>query len=39
MKEFAAYYPGVYTYNDTDKWFAHPWFPKFNADYWNEYQK
>ena len=30
MKEFAAYYPGVYTYDDTDN-FAHPWFPKFNA--------
>ena len=30
MKEFAAYYPGVYTYDDTDN-FAHPWFPKYNA--------
>ena len=29
MKEFAAYYPGVYTYDDTDS-FAHPWFPKYN---------
>ena len=38
MKEFAAYYPGVYTYDDTDS-FAHPWFPKFNAPYWDEYQK
>ena len=38
MKEFAAYYPGVYTYDDTDS-FAHPWFPKFNAAYWDEYQK
>ena len=38
MKEFAAYYPGVYTYDDTDN-FAHPWFPKFNAAYWDEYQK
>ncbi len=38
MKEFAAYYPGVYTYSDTS-WFAHPWFPKFNADFWDEYQK
>ena len=27
MKEFAAYYPGVYTYDDTDS-FAHPWFPE-----------
>ena len=32
MKEYAAYYPGVYTYDDTDN-FAHPWFPKFNAAY------
>jgi arylsulfatase A-like enzyme len=38
MKEFAAYYPGVYTYDDTDG-FAHPWFPKFNAAYWDEYQR
>jgi arylsulfatase A-like enzyme len=32
MKQFAAYYAGVYAYNDTDKWF-HPWFPSFNEDY------
>src|SRR5262249_3704659 len=32
MKNFAAYYAGVYAYDDTDKWF-HPWFPSFNADY------
>jgi arylsulfatase len=32
MKNFAAYYAGVYSYDDTDKWF-HPWFPSFNADY------
>ena len=38
MKEFAAYYPGVYTYDDTS-WFAHPWFPKFNKEYWDMYQK
>ena len=38
MKEFAAYYPGVYTYDDTS-WFAHPWFPKFNPEYWDMYQK
>ena len=38
MKEFAAYYPGVYTYDDTDS-FAHPFFPKYNAAYWDEYQK
>jgi arylsulfatase len=30
MKAFAAYYPGVYTYSDTSKWF-HPWFPSYNA--------
>lgn len=30
MKNFAAYYPGVYAYNDTSKWF-HPWFPSYNA--------
>ena len=38
MKHFAAYYPGVYTYDDTS-WFAHPWFPKFNPEFWVEYQK
>ena len=32
MKQFAAYYAGVYSYNDTSKWF-HPWFPSFNAEY------
>jgi arylsulfatase A-like enzyme len=33
MKEFAAYYPGVYTY-ETTEWFAHPWFPgAFNAKF------
>jgi arylsulfatase len=32
MKQFAAYYAGVYSYNDTDKWF-HPWFPSFNPEY------
>src|SRR5271166_1306237 len=25
MKQFAAYYAGVYAYDDTSKWF-HPWF-------------
>jgi len=29
MKHFAAYYAGVYAYNDTDSW-MHPWFPSFN---------
>jgi len=38
MKEYAAYYPGVYTYDCTEN-FAHPWFPKYNAAYWDEYQK
>ena len=32
MKEFCAYYPGVYTYDDTNKWF-HPWFPSFNPEF------
>src|SRR5271169_3774008 len=27
MKQFAAYYPGVYGYSDTSR-YAHPWFPK-----------
>lgn len=37
MKEFAAYYPGVYAYSDTSP-NAHPWFPKYNAAYWKMYQ-
>ena len=32
MKNFAAYYAGVYSYNDTDKWF-HPWFPSYNPEF------
>ena len=32
MKQFAAYYAGVYSYNDTSKWF-HPWFPSYNPDF------
>ena len=32
MKNFAAYYAGVYSYNNTDKWF-HPWFPSYNPEY------
>jgi arylsulfatase len=32
MKHFAAYYAGVYSYNDTSKDF-HPWFPSYNAEY------
>jgi arylsulfatase len=36
MKNFAAYYAGVYSYNDTSKWF-HPWFPSFNAQFQKMY--
>jgi hypothetical protein len=36
MKAFAAYYPGVYTYADTSKWF-HPWFPSYNQEFAKEY--
>ena len=32
MKNFAAYYAGVYAYDDTSKWF-HPWFPTFNPQF------
>jgi arylsulfatase len=32
MKQFAAYYAGVYSYNDTSNWF-HPWFPSFNPEF------
>jgi arylsulfatase len=32
MKNFAAYYAGVYAYNDTSTEF-HPWFPSFNQQY------
>jgi arylsulfatase A-like enzyme len=32
MKNFAAYYAGVYAYNDTNRNF-HPWFPSFNPDF------
>ncbi len=37
MKEFAAYYPGVYGYSDIAP-NAHPWFPKGNAEFWKMYQ-
>ena len=37
MKNFAAYYPGVYAYSDTSP-DAHPWFPKYNAEFWKMYQ-
>jgi hypothetical protein len=36
MKHFAAYYAGVYAYDDTSKWF-HPWFPSFNPEFKNAY--
>ena len=36
MKHFAAYYAGVYAYNDTDRWF-HPWFPSFNPEFEKAY--
>ena len=32
MKNFAAYYAGAYTYDDTSKWF-HPWFPSYNPQF------
>jgi arylsulfatase len=32
MKNFAAYYAGVYAYNDTSSNF-HPWFPSYNPDF------
>ena len=36
MKHFAAYYAGVYAYNDTSRWF-HPWFPSFNPQFSKAY--
>src|SRR5258708_30038570 len=38
MKEFAAYYPGVYSYDDTSPK-MHPWFPKYNPAYLKEFQE
>ena len=38
MKQFAAYYPGVYGYEDLSP-NAHPFFPKYNKEYWEMYQK
>ena len=32
MKHFAAYYAGVYAYDDTSPAF-HPWFPSFNPEF------
>ncbi|MGA3053143.1 MAG: arylsulfatase [Candidatus Korobacteraceae bacterium] len=36
MKHFAAYYAGVYAYNDTSPFF-HPWFPSFNPEFEKTY--
>ena len=36
MKHFAAYYAGVYAYDDTEKWF-HPWFPSYNPEFKNAF--
>ncbi len=32
MKNFAAYYAGVYAYSDTSSFF-HPWFPSYNPQF------
>src|ERR1700758_4887387 len=32
MKHFAAYYAGVYSYDNTTKFF-HPWFPSYNPQF------
>ena len=36
MKHFAAYYAGVYAYDDTSKFF-HPWFPSYNPEFEKAY--
>lgn len=36
MKHFAAYYAGVYAYDDTANFF-HPWFPTYNSDFMKAY--
>ena len=36
MKAFVTYYPGVYTYADTSRYF-HPWFPSYNPEFAKEY--
>ena len=38
MKQFAAYYPGVYTYANTTNDF-HPWFPTYNQKFSEMYFK
>ncbi len=37
MKHFAAYYAGVYAYDDTTNGF-HPWFPSFNPQFKNAFE-
>ena len=36
MRHFAAYYAGVYAYDDTNKFF-HPWFPTYNPEFAHTY--
>ena len=38
MKNFAAYYAGVYAYDYTNKWF-HPWFPSYNPQFAKYYSE
>ena len=38
MKHFAAYYAGVYAYDDTSKCF-HPWFPSYNPEFEKAYDE
>ena len=38
MKNFAAYYAGVYAYDDTSRWF-HPWFPSYNPAFAKAYSE
>ena len=38
MKNFAAYYAGVYAYDNTSKWF-HPWFPSYNPQFAKYYSE
>ena len=38
MKHFAAYFPGVYLWDDTRP-LAHPWFPTHNAKVYKNYQE
>jgi hypothetical protein len=37
MQHFAAYYAGVYAYDDTANGF-HPWFPSFNPEFKNAFE-